>query len=216
MIIDQFQKNKTSKIFKGEINNIVISVGDDLPLIKKINGKINLTQKKISFTELSGNFGEFDLFSRELNYFFIERFLSGAINLNGRLNSSINLNKIIPKNIANNLEKFDDISGDFAIDANLKVNFNENYTIKKDETTFNLVTKNLKFRFQHSKQYFFDNVNSTINFNNYGKISSEGEFRLNNKKNKFEAIRQNSKKPLNIKLTGVINFKDIFFDKESF
>ena len=216
LIIDQFQKNKTSKIFKGEINNIVISVGDDLPLIKKINGKINLTQKKISFTELSGNFGEFDLFSRELNYFFIERFLSGAINLNGRLNSSINLNKIIPKNIANNLEKFDDISGDFAIDANLKVNFNENYTIKKDETTFNLVTKNLKFRFQHSKQYFFDNVNSTINFNNYGKISSEGEFRLNNKKNKFEAIRQNSKKPLNIKLTGVINFKDIFFDKESF
>ena len=154
LIIDQFQKNKTSKIFKGEINNIVISVGDDLPLIKKINGKINLTQKKISFTELSGNFGEFDLFSRELNYFFIERFLSGAINLNGRLNSSINLNKIIPKNIANNLEKFDDISGDFAIDANLKVNFNENYTIKKDETTFNLVTKNLKFRFQHSKQYF--------------------------------------------------------------
>ena len=216
LIIDQFQKNKTSKIFKGEINNIVISVGDDLPLIKKINGKINLTQKKISFTELSGNFGEFDLFSRELNYFFIERFLSGAINLNGRLNSSINLNKIIPKNIANNLKKFDDISGDFAIDANLKVNFNENYTIKKDETTFNLVTKNLKFRFQHSKQYFFDNVNSTINFNNYGKISSEGEFRLNNKKNKFEAIRQNSKKPLNIKLTGVINFKDILFDKESF
>ena len=52
LIIDQFQKNKTSKIFKGEINNIVISVGDDLPLIK-INGKINLTQKKISFTELS-------------------------------------------------------------------------------------------------------------------------------------------------------------------
>ena len=48
LIIDQFQKNKTSKIFKGEINNIVISVGDDLPLIKKINGKINLTQKKIS------------------------------------------------------------------------------------------------------------------------------------------------------------------------
>ena len=35
LIIDQFQKNKTSKIFKGEINNIVISVGDDLPLIKK-------------------------------------------------------------------------------------------------------------------------------------------------------------------------------------
>ena len=103
--------------------------------------KLNI-QKKVSFSDLSGNFGEFDLISREISYLFEKKYLAGIINLKGRLNPSININKIIPKKISINFENFENISGQFEIDANLKVNLNKDYSIKKDETTFNLITKN--------------------------------------------------------------------------
>ena len=79
------------------MSDITININDELPFVKKVNGKINYSKKKVLFSELSGNFGEFDLISREITYLF-GKYLAGIINLKGRLNPSINLNKIIPKN----------------------------------------------------------------------------------------------------------------------
>ena len=146
----------------------------------------------------------------------IKKYLAGIINLKGRLNPSINLNKIIPKKFSIDFENFENISGQFEIDANLKVSLNKDYTIKKDETTFNLITKNLKFNYKKFDKLIFSNINSSINFNNYGKIVSKGEFEINNKKNKFEISRLNNKRPFKIKTNGIINIQEIFSKKNYF
>jgi len=213
LTIDQLQNEQYKTVFNGELNDVVINIKDDLPFIKKINGKIKYSEAKVSFSDLSGNFGEFDLISREVSYFFDKRYLVGTINLKGRLNPSINIKKIIPKKISINFENFDNISGQFEIDANLKVNLNKDYSIKKDETTFNLITKKLKFSYKNFKKLIFTNINSTINFNNYGKIISKGDFEVNKKKNKFEISRLNNKRPFKIKTSGIINLQEIFSDK---
>ena len=213
LTIDQLQNEQYKTVFNGELSDVVINIKDDLPFIKKINGKVKYSEAKVSFSGLSGNFGEFDLISREVSYFFDKRYLVGTVNLKGRLNPSINIKKIIPKKISINFENFDNISGQFEIDANLKVNLNKDYTIKKDETTFNLITKNLMFSYKNFKKLIFTNINSTINFNNYGKIISKGDFEVNKKKNKFEISRLNNKRPFKIKTSGIINLQEIFSDK---
>ena len=213
LIIDQLQNDQYKTVFNGELSDVVIKINEDLPFVKKINGKIKYSKAKVLFSELSGNFGEFDLVSREISYFFDKRYLAGTINLKGRLNPSINIRKIIPKKISIDFENFDNISGQFEIDANLKVNLNKDYTIKKDETTFNLITKNLKFSYRNFEKLIFTNINSSINFNNYGKIISKGEFKVNNKNNKFEIARINNKKPFKIKTSGILNLQEIFSDK---
>ena len=215
LIIDQFQSNKIKIEFNGELSNIVIRISDDLPFIKKINAKIKYSRKKILLTDLSGNFGEFDITSRELIYTF-DRKLLGVISLKGRINPTINLKKILPKKTLINFDKFSDISGNLEIDANLKLNFNSDYSIKKDDSTLNLNTKNLKFKYKNLNNLIFRNVNSSFNFNNYGKISSKGTFEINNKKNKFEIIRINKKKPIKVKASGIINFQETFFNKIEF
>ncbi len=213
LTIDQLQNDQYKTVFNGELSDVVIKINDDLPFVKKINGKIKYSKAKVLFSELSGNFGEFDLISREVSYFFEKRYLAGTVNLKGRLNPSINIKKVIPKKISIDFENFDNISGQFEIDANLKVNLNKDYTIKKDETTFNLITKNLKFSYKNFEKLIFTNINSSINFNNYGKIISKGEFEVNNKKNKFEISRLNNKKPFKIKTSGIVNLQEIFSDE---
>jgi len=213
LIIDQLQDDKYKTVFKGELSDVVININDDLPFINKINGKINYSKEKVLLSELSGNFGEFGLISREVSYFFDKRYLVGTINLKGRLNPSINIKKIIPKKISIDFENFENISGQFEIDANLKITFNKNYTVKKDETTFNLITKNLKVNYKKFEKLIFTNINSSISFNNYGKIISKGELEINNKKNKFEIYRLNNKRPFKIKTSGIINIQEIFSDK---
>ena len=217
LIIDQFQNNKTNTVFNGEISNVVIDIGGDLPLIKKINGKINYSEDKILLSDVIGNFGDFDLMSRELIYFFNKKLLSGAINLKGQLQPNLDLEKILPKKISVNLKKLSNISGNFALDANLKIYFTENYNIKKNESTFNVSSENLKFKLKNkNNNYIIENINSFINFNHHGKISSKGDFEINNNKNKFEITRQNSKNPFKIKTSGTLNIQKTFFNKFDF
>ncbi len=216
LILDELQNDQYKTVFDGELSDVTININDKLPLVKKINGKINYSKKRVLFSELSGSFGEFNLISREISYLFEKKYLSGIINLKGRLNPSINLNKIIPKKLSINFENFENISGQFEIDANLKVSLNKDYSIKKDETTFNLITKNLKFNYIKFEKLVLSNINSSINFNNYGKIFSKGEFEINNKKNIFEISRLNNKRPLKIKTSGIINIQEIFSEKIDF
>ena len=217
LIIDQFQNNKTNTVFNGEISNVVIDIGGDLPLIKKINGKINYSKDKILLSDVIGNFGDLDLISRELIYFFNKKLLSGAINLKGQLQPTVNFEKILPKKISVNFEKLSNISGKFALDANIKIYFRDNYNIKNNESTFNVSTKNLKFKLKNNNNnYIIENVNSFFNFNHRGKVSSKGDFEINNNKNKFEITRQNSKKPFKIKTSGTLNIQKTFFNKFDF
>ena len=213
LILDELQDDQYKTVFEGELTDVTVNINNRLPFVKKINGKINYSKKKILFSELSGNFGEFDLISREIYYLFEKRYLAGIINLKGLLSPSTNLNKIIPKKLSINFEKFENISGQFEIDANLKVSLNEDYTIKKDETTFNLITKNLRFNYKKFEKLIFSNINSSINFNNYGKIISKGDFEINNNKNEFEISRLNNKRPFKIKTNGIINIQEIFSKK---
>ena len=76
-----------------------------------------------------------------------------------------------------------------------------------------MITKNLKFNYIKFEKLLFSNINSSINFNNYGKIVSKGEFEINNKKNKFEISRLNNKRPFKIKTNGIINIQEIFSEK---
>ena len=216
LILNELQNNQYKIVFDGELSDITVKIDDKLPFVKKINGKINYSKKKILFSELSGNFGDFDLISREISYLFEKKYLVGTVNLKGRLDPSINLNEIIPKKFSFDFENFENTSGQFEIDANLKVSLNKDYTIKKDETTFNLITKNLKFNYKKFDKLIFSNINSSINFNNYGKIISKGNFEINNKKNKFEISRLNNKRPLKIKTSGIINIHEIFSNEINF
>ena len=213
LIFDELQNDQYKTVFKGELSDITININDKLPFVKKINGKINYSKKRVIFSELSGNFGEFDLVSREISYLFEKKYLAGIVNLKGRLNPSINLNKIIPKKLSIDFKNFENISGEFEIDANLKVTLKKDYAIKNDDTTFNLITKNLKFNYKKFDKLIFSNINSYINFNNYGKIISKGEFEINNKKNKFEISRLNNKRPFKIKTHGTLNVQEIFSKK---
>jgi len=217
LIIDQFQNNKTNTVFRGELSNVVIAIHGDLPLIKRINGKISYSEDKILLSEVIGNFGDFDLMSRELIYFFNKKLLSGAINLKGQLQPTTDLEKILPKKISANFKKFSNIGGKVALDANLKIYFTDNYNIKNNESTFNVSTENLKFKLKNkNNDYIIENINSFFNFNHRGKISSKGHFEINNNKNKFEIIRQNSKKPVKIKTSGTINIQKTFFNTFDF
>ena len=217
LTIDQFHNNKTNTVFNGELSNVVIAIRGDLPLIKKINCKINYSEDKILLSDVIGNFGDLDLISRELIYFFNKKSLSGAINLKGQLQPTIDLEKILPKKISANLEKLSNISGKFALDANLKIYFADNFNIKKNESTFNVSTENLKFKLKNkNNSYIIGNINSFFNFNHRGKISSKGDFEINNNKNKFEITRQNSKMPFKIKTSGTLNIQKFFFSKLDF
>ena len=217
LIIDQFQNNKTNTVFRGELSNVVIAINSDLPLIKRINGKISYSEDKILLSEVIGNFGDFDLMSRELIYFFNKKLLSGAINLKGQLQPTTDLEKILPKKISANFKKFSNIGGKVALDANLKIYFTNNYNIKNNESTFNVSTENLKFKLKNkNNDYIIENINLFFNFNHRGKISSKGHFEINNNKNKFEIIRQNSKKPVKIKTSGTINIQKTFFNTFDF
>ena len=215
LILDELQNDQYKTVFNGELSDITININDKLPFVKKINGKINYSKKRVIFSDLYGNFGEFDLISREISYLFEKKYLAGIINLKVGLNP-INLNKIIPKKFSFDFENFENVSGEIEIDANLKVGLNKDYTIKKDETTFNLITKNLNFNYKKFDKLIFSNINSSINFNNYGKIFSKGEFEINNKKNKFEISRLNNKRPFKIKTNGIVNIEEIFSKKKFF
>ena len=62
------------------MNDVTININDKLPFVKKINGKINYSKKRVIFSELSGNFGEFDLVSMKYPIY-LKKYLAGIINL---------------------------------------------------------------------------------------------------------------------------------------
>ena len=64
------------QFLNGELSDVTININDKLPFVKKINGKINYSKKRVLFSELSGNFGEFDLISREISYLFDKKIFS--------------------------------------------------------------------------------------------------------------------------------------------
>jgi len=216
LIIDQFQKQKISTKFNGELRNVSIDVYEDIPFIKDLTSTINFENNKIILSDVIGVFGTFGIKSKSIGYSIDDKELSGNININGELKPSLNLNKISTSFLDLNLEKIKNIGGQLSLNSNLDIQFDDNFKIKKDKTQFDLNTNNLKFTYSDKQEFNFEKINASIKFNRIGQLIANGDFVLNNKKNKFIVNRKNSKSLFDIHLNGEINLKETFFKKTDF
>ncbi|WP_440696106.1 hypothetical protein [Candidatus Pelagibacter sp. HIMB109] len=216
LVIDQFQKQKVSTSFTGELNNVSIDIYEDIPFVKDLTGNIDFENNKIVLSNVIGVFGTFGVKSDEVSYSIDNRELRGNINIDGQLKSSLNLNKISTSLLNLNLEKIKDIGGQLSLNSNLDIQFDNNFKVIKDKTQFNLNTTNLNFKYSDPYEFDFKNINSLIKFDRKGQLVANGDFILNNKKNNFIINRKNSKDFFDIKLNGEVNLKEIFFKKNDF
>tara|TARA_X000000950_G_scaffold93018_2_gene117128 strand:- start:503 stop:2746 length:2244 start_codon:yes stop_codon:yes gene_type:complete len=216
LVIDQFQKQKASTNFTGELKNVSIDIYEDVPFIKNLTSNIDFENNKITLSEVVGVFGTFDIKSDEVSYSIDDRELRGNIIIDGQLKSSLNLNKISTSLINLNLEKIKDIGGQLTLNSNLDIKFDNNFKVIKDKTQFNLNTTNLNFKYSDQYEFDFKNINSLIKFDRKGQLVANGDFVLNNKKNNFAINRKSSKDFFDIKLNGEINLKETFFKKNDF
>ena len=216
LVIDQFQKQKVSTSFTGELKNVSIDIYEDVPFVKDLTGNIDFENNKIVLSNVIGVFGTFGIKSDEVSYSIDNRELRGNINIDGQLKSSLNLNKISTSLLNFNLEKIKDIGGQLTLNSNLDIQFDNNFKVIKDKTQFNLNTTNLNFKYSDPYEFDFKNINSLIKFDRKGQLVANGDFILNNKKNNFVINRKNSKDFFDIKLNGEINLKETFFKKNDF
>ena len=216
LVIDQFQKQKASTNFTGELKNVSIDIYEDVPFIKNFTSNIDFENNKITLSEVVGVFGTFDIKSDEVSYSIDNRELRGNIIIDGQLKSSLNLNKISTSLINLNLEKIKDIGGQLTLNSNLDIKFDNNFKVIKDKTQFNLNTTNLNFKYSDQYEFDFKTINSKIKFDRKGQFVANGDFVLNNKKNNFAINRKSSKDFFDIKLNGEINLKETFFKKNDF
>ena len=216
LVIDQFQKQKASTTFTGELKNVSIDIYEDVPFIKDLTGNVNFENNKITLSDVAGVFGTFGVKSDNLSYSIDDRELRGSIIINGQLKSSLNLNKISTSLLNLNLEKIKDIGGQISFNSNLDMQFDNNFKVTKDKNQFNLNTTNLNFKYSDQYEFDFKNINSLIKFDRKGEFVANGDFILNNKKNNFTVNRKSSKDFFDIKLNGEINLKETFFKKNDF
>ncbi|MEK9893946.1 MAG: hypothetical protein VW454_03215 [Pelagibacteraceae bacterium] len=216
LVIDQFQKQKASTTFTGELKNVSIDIYEDIPFIKDLTGKIDFENNKITLSDTAGVFGTFGIKSDEVSYSIDNRELRGNINIDGQLKSSLNLNKISTSLLNLNLEKIKDIGGQLSLNSNLDIQFDNNFKVIKDKTQFNLNTTNLNFKYSDQYEFDFKKINSFIKFDRKGELVANGDFILNNKKNNFAVNRKSSKDFFDIKLNGEVNLKETFFKKNDF
>jgi len=216
LVIDQFQKQKVSTSFTGELKNVSIDIYEDIPFIKDLTGNIDFQNNKITLSDIAGVFGTFGIKSDEVSYSIDNRELRGNINIDGQLKSSLNLNKISTSLLNLNLEKIKDIGGQLTLNSNLEIQFDNNFKVIKDKTQFNLNTTNLNFKYSDPYEFDFKNINSLIKFDRKGQLVANGDFILNNKKNNFAVNRKSSKDFFDIKLNGEVNLKEMFFKKKDF
>ena len=216
LVIDQFQKQKVSTSFTGELKNVSIDIYEDIPFVKDLTGNIDFENNRIVLSNVIGVFGTFGIKSDEVSYSIDNRELRGNIKIDGQLKSSLNLNKISTSLLNFNLEKIKDIGGQLSLNSNLDIQFDNNFKVIKDKTQFNLNTTNLNFRYSDSYEYDFKNINSLIKFDRKGELVANGDFVLNNKKNNFAVNRKSSKDFFDIKLNGEVNLKETFFKKNDF
>ncbi len=216
LVIDQFQKQKVSTSFTGELKNVSIDIYEDIPFVKDLTGNIDFENNKIVLSNVIGVFGTFGIKSDEVSYTIDNRELRGNINIDGQLKSSLNLNKISTSLLNFNLEKIRDIGGQLSLNSNLDIQFDSNFKVIKDKTQFNLNTTNLNFKYSDPYEFDFKNINSLIKFDRKGQLVANGDFILNNKKNNFVINRKNSKDFFDIKLNGEVNLKETFFKKNGF
>ena len=216
LVIDQFQKQKVSTSFTGELKNVSIDIYEDIPFIKDLTGNIDFENNKITLSDTAGVFGTFGIKSDEVSYSIDNRELRGNINIDGQLKSSLNLNKISTSLLNLNLEKIKDIGGQLTLNSNLDIQFDNNFKVIKDKTQFNLNTTNLNFKYSDPYEFDFKNINSLIKFDRKGQLVANGDFILNNKKNNFAVNRKSSKDFFDIKLNGEVNLKETFFKKNDF
>jgi hypothetical protein len=216
LIIDGLQAEEDTIEFKGQMKNVSIDIYEDLPFAKNITGQIEYKNNKVILSDIKGEFGSLKINSKDIKYSVTENNLAGNLNINGPLNSSMNLKKISLNIFDFDIEKINEISGEISLLSNLDIQFDKNYKVKNDKSNFVLETQNLKFKITEDTSYDFDQINSKINFDRKGKVKAEGKFFLNTKSNNFLITKKDNKSDYQINLNGEINLKETFFKKTDF
>ena len=129
LVIDQFQKQKVSTSFTGELKNVSIDIYEDIPFVKDLNGNIDFENSKLVLSNVIGVFGTFGIKSDEVSYSIDNRELRGNIKIDGQLKSSLNLNKISTSLLNLNLEKIKEIGGQLTLNSNLDIQFDNNFKV---------------------------------------------------------------------------------------
>ena len=216
LIIDGLQAEEDTIEFKGQMKNVSIDIYEDLPFAKNITGQIEYKNNEVVLSDIKGEFGSLKINSKDIKYSVTENNLIGNLNINGPLNSSMNLKKISLNIFDFDIEKINEIGGEISLLSNLDIQFDEDYKVKDDKSNFVLETQNLKFKITEDITYDFDQINSKINFDRKGKVKAEGKFLLNKKSNNFLITKKDNKSDYQVNLKGEINLKETFFKKTDF
>ena len=216
LIIDGLQTEEDMIEFKGQMKNVSIDIYEDLPFAKNITGQIEYKNNEVILSDIIGEFGSLKINSKDIKFSVTENNLAGNLNINGPLNSSMNLKKISLNIFDFDIEKINEIGGEISLSSNLDVQFDKNYKVKNDKSNFVLETQNLKFKITEDSSYDFNQINSKINFDRKGKVKAAGKFLLNKKSNNFLITKKNNKSDYQVNLNGEIDLKETFFKKTGF
>jgi hypothetical protein len=130
LIIDGLQAEEDTIEFKGQMKNVSIDIYEDLPFAKNITGQIEYKNNEVILSDIKGEFGSLKINSKDIKYSVTENNLAGNLNINGPLNSSMNLKKISLNIFDFDIEKINEIGGEISLSSNLDVQFDKTIKLK--------------------------------------------------------------------------------------
>ncbi len=211
-------KNKKSKIaFNGDIIKTSVVLYEDIPPVNDLNAKVKFKNEDLFLENLSAVFRGFAINAENINYNINERKVDGSINLVGDLNGAVNLDGISKKYLNFNLSNLQNLGGALKFYADLNLELDKNFKIKKDQSKMRFQVNDVKFDYEiDERKYNFAKVNSIIMFNKDGMFDVKSTFLLNSKKNNIKVFRKTLNKKFNLNADGEINIKKLFFPKKDF
>ena len=216
LVITKFYQDKKFIKFSGKINDSSITIFKNLPSIKNLSANVSYDNNQISFSNVNGRLNKLKINSKNINYINDKRILNGVINLNGDITSFSDFKDILSKFILIDFKKLKKIKGQIKLAADLNINFDKNFKILKDQSNFNLITKNLDLIYFDNQDLEFKDINLSVDFDQSGKVYSKGQFKHNGKINDFLIRRKNKESLYDIDLNGIANIKEIFFKNKDF
>jgi len=208
--IQDFQTKNLSVNFNGELKNSSIDIYENIPFIKNLNLKIQFENNKITFQEAIGLFGSFAIDSDSISYDLTSRYLTGKLNLNGKLNDAMNLNNLASKFLDFDLSNISNLSGNFNILTNLNVELDEKFNIKNNQSEIELKTNKISFAKTFEKKRQISEFNSFFKIKANGNLDGRASFKVDSRENELKVLRKNFNSDYEISLNGSTNVKEIF------
>lgn len=187
--------------FSGNIQQASIDIYDNLPFFTNINSKIIINNEELFIKNMSGRLISLNFFS-DLIYKFKTQQVLGDIKLTGSFDNKINfkiLKGLFKNKHIKNLKNFNGkINSNFKVD----ITFNNDFTIKTNNTKSNLKFNDLNLTYNlDKKDIYINKLNTEINITK-NKISHISNFKLDSKKINSDGIYNNKTKKHIINLNG--------------